>query len=456
MENVKVTVEVKEDCVRVLDVEVPAEQVDAEVEKLFGETSRMAQVPGFRPGRVPRKVLQKRFGKMIREQAIDSAVAQSYEEALKSEELSAIADPDIQDTKFEENEPLTYRAVIEIPPRVVELGEYKELALERRVPKVADKDVDQVMENTRQSHAVYVPRDAKPAADDDLLVIDYEGTMDGEPFEGGSGEGVTLVLGQRGFFQEFNEGLRGLIPESETDIKVTFPEDHDRKDLAGKDVAFHVVVKEVKERVLPALDDEFAKDAGSCDTLDEFRTRIREQLEETQKNRAEGELKWQALMAIVDSSSFELPKSAVEHVAEDLFMNKVRQLYGAGITEADIAEREEELRKECAGDAELELKIACVEQEIAKREGLIVTDEEIEQEKTDLKDTGLKGETVDEYFEAPDLRERYRIRMLRRKALDLVIEAARIKEVEVDAQEVSDVPASSEGDDEAQASQGDE
>ena len=436
MENVKVTVEVKDDCVRVLDVEVPADQVDAEVQKLFEETSRMAQVSGFRPGKVPRKVLQKRFGKQIREQAIESAVTQSYEEALKSEGLSAIADPDIQDTNFEEDAPLTYRAVIEIQPRVVELGAHKELALERQVPEVTDENVEQVLQSTRESHAVYVPRDAKPAADGDLLVIDYEGAMEGEPFEGSKGEGVTLVLGQRGFFQEFNEALCGLIPESETDVKVTFPEDYDRKDLAGEEVSFHVLVKEVKERVLPALDDEFAK-------------------ESTQKNRAEGELKWQALMAIVDNSSFELPKSAVEHVAEDLFMNKVRQLYAAGIPEADVAGREEELRKECAQDAELELKIACVEQEIAKREGLIVTDEEIEQEKTELKDTGLKGETVDEYFDVPDLRERYRIRMLRRKALDLVIEAARIKDVEVSAEEVSNVPASSEGDDEAQGPQGD-
>ena len=454
MENVKVTVEVKDDCVRVLDVEVPADQVDAEVQKLFEETSRMAQVSGFRPGKVPRKVLQKRFGKQIREQAIESAVTQSYEEALKSEGLSAIADPDIQDTKFEEDAPLTYRAVIEIQPRVVELGAHKELALERHVPEVTDENVEQVLQNTRESHAVYVPRDAKPAADGDLLIIDYEGTMEGEPFEGSKGEGVTLVLGQRGFFQEFNEALCGLIPESETDVKVTFPEDYDRKDLAGKEVSFHVLVKEVKERVLPALDDEFAKDAGSCDTVDEFRKRVREQLEETQKNRAEGELKWQALMAIVDNSSFELPKSAVEHVAEELFMNKVRQLYAAGIAEADIAEREEALRKECAQDAGLELKIACIEQEIAKREGVIVTDEEIEQEKTELKETGLKVETVDEYFDVPDLRERYRLRMLRRKALDLVIEAARIKDVEISAEEVSGSRASSEADDEeAQSAQ---
>jgi len=454
MENVKVTVEVKDDCVRVLDVEVPAEQVNEEVEKLFEETSRMAEVPGFRPGRVPRRVLQKRFGKLIREQAIDSAVAQSYEEALKSEGLSAIADPDIQDTKFEENEPLTYRAVIETTPRVVELGDYKELALERRAPEVTDRDVEEVLENTRESHAVYVPRDAKPAADGDLLVIDYDGTMEGEPFEGSKGEGVTLVLGQRGFFQEFNEALRGLIPESKTDVNVTFPQDYDRKDLAGKDVVFHVAVKEVKERVLPALDDEFAKDAGGCDTLAEFRDRIRGQLEDTQKNRADGELKWQALMAIVDSSSFELPKTAIERVAEELFMNKVRQFYAAGIPEEDITGREEELRNECANDAALELKIACVEQEIAKREGLIVTDEEIEQEKTDLKETGLKVETVDEYFDVPDLRERYRIRMLRRKALDLVIEAARIKDVTTSGVEESGAGASSEvNDEEAQTAQ---
>jgi trigger factor len=280
------------------------------------------------------------------------------------------------------------------------------------------------------------------------LVIDYDGTIEGEPFEGGKGEGVTLVLGQRGFFQEFNEALRGLIPESETDINVTFPQDHDRKDLAGKEVMFHAAVKEVKERVLPALDDEFAKDAGGCDTLEEFRGRIREQLEETQKNRADGELKWQALMTVVDRSSFELPKTAVERVAEELFMNKVRQFYAAGVPEADIREREEELRKECANDAALELKIACVEQEIAKREGLIVTDEEIEQEKTDLKETGLKGETVDEYFDVPDLRERYRIRMLRRKALDLVIEAARIKDVTTSGEEEIISRVSSEVDDE--------
>jgi len=447
MENVKVTVEAKEDCVRVLDVEVPADQVNAEIEKLFEETRRMADVPGFRPGKVPRKVLEKRFGKRVRQEAIDSTVAQSYEEALKSEGLSAITDPEIQDTKFEENESLKYRAVIEISPRVVELGEYKGLVLERHVPEVTDAHVEQVLENTRQAHAVYVPRDAKPAADGDLLVIDYEGTIDGEPFQGGTGESVTLVLGQRGYFQEFSDALRRLVPESETDIKVTFPEDHERSDLAGREALFHVKVNEVKERVLPALDDEFAKEAGDCDTLEEFRKRIRDQLEERQRERAEGNVRWEALKAIVDASSFELPKSAIDHIAEAGYEDKVRELISAGVPPADIEARDEELRKECMEDAELELKIACAELEIAKREGLIVTDEEIEREKADLKETGVKAETVEEYFNVPDLRERYRTRMLRRKARRLILEAARIRETKVDEVEASEPDVSAAGDD---------
>ncbi len=442
MENVKVTVEAKENCVRVLDVEVPADQVNAEIEKLFQETRRMAEVPGFRPGKAPRKVIEKRFGRRVREEAIDSAVAQSYEEALKSEGLSAIAEPDIQDTKFEGDEPLRYRAVIEVSPRVVELGEYKGLVLERHVPEVTDADVEQVLENTRQAHAVYVPRDAKPAADGDLLVIDYEGTIDSEPFQGGRGESVTLVLGQRGYFQEFSDALRGLVPESEAEVKVTFPEDHDRAELAGRKALFHVKVKEVKERVLPALDDEFAKEAGDCDTLEEFRKRIRERLEERQRDRTEANLRWQALKAIVDASSFELPKSAIEDIAEAVHEDKVRELLNAGVPLTGIEERKEELRNECTADAEFELKIVCAELEIAKREGLIVTDEEIEQEKADLKETGVRAEAVEEYFNVPDLRERYRARMLRRKARRLILEAARIREIKVGAEEVSELSSS--------------
>ena len=444
MENVKTSVEAKENCVRVLDIEVPAEEVNKEIEKIFDETKRSAEVPGFRPGRAPRKVLEKRFGKHIRQTAIDGAVAESLEDALKSEGLSAINEPDIQDVSFEANEPLKYRAVIEIPPRVLELGEYKALALERRVREVTERDIEQVLENTRQAHAVYVPRDAKPASDDDLLVIDYEGTVDAKPFEGGKGEGVTLLLGGGGFFPEFNEALRGLIPESETDVKVTFPEDHDRKDLAGRAAVFHVKVKEVKERVVPALDDEFAKEAGDCETVDQLRDRIREQLTATGKDRAEADLKEQALRKIAESSTFELPKSAIEHVAEDIFNDKLRRMYAAGVAEQDINEKQEELRKECMSDAEISLKVACIEQEIAKREGLIVTDEEIDREKADLKETGIKAETVDGYFDVPDLRERYRFRMLRNKALDFVIEAARIKDVPISPEEptVPQTPAS--------------
>jgi trigger factor len=383
-------------------------------------------------------VLEKRFGRRLREQAIDGTVAQSYEEALKSEGLFAITEPDIQDTKFEEDASLKYRAVIEIPPRVVELSEYKGLMLERHVAEVRDADIEQVLENTRQAHAVYVPRDAKPATDGDLLVIDYGGTIDGAPFQGSTGESVTVILGERGYFHEFSDALRGLVPESETEVKVKFPEDHDRADLAGKEALFHVKVKEVKERVLPALDAEFAKEAGDCDTLEEFRNRVRLQLDERQQDRVESNLRWQALSTIVNASSFELPKTAIEHVAEDVYKDKVRMLSAAGVPPADIDEREEELWKECRADAELELKIASVELEIAKREGLIVTDEEIEQEKADLRESGVKAETVENYFNVPDLRERYRMRMLRRKARRLILEAARIRDVRGGTEESSE------------------
>jgi len=438
MENVKVTVEAKENCVRVLDVEVPREEVNKQIEELLEEAKRTAAVPGFRPGRAPRRVLEKRFGKQLRQSAIDSAVAESYEEALKSEEMSAIADPDIQDVKFEENEPLRYRAVIEVPPRVLELAEYKGLVLERGVREVTDADVERVLENTREAHAVYVPRDAKPAADGDLMVIDYQGTIDGEPFEGGEGESVTFVIGGHGFFQEFSEALRGLVPESETDAKVTFPEEFDRKDLAGREALFHIKVKEVKERVVPALDNEFAKEAGDCDTLDEFRNRIREQIETTERNRGESHVRGHAVRKIVEASTFELPQSAVERVARDILEDRVRELYAAGVAEKDIWENEDKLQEECTRDAEESLKAACVQQEIAAREELEVTDEEVEQEKVNLKETGVKSETVDSYFDVADLRERYRLRMMRRKALDLVLEAARIKDVPIAVEDAAE------------------
>jgi len=446
MENVKVTVEAKDNCVRVLDVEVPAEEVNKQIEELLEETKSTATVPGFRTGRAPRRVLERRFGKRVRETAIDGAVAESYEEALKSQELTAIADPDIQDVSFEENEPLKYRAVIEVSPRVVELDEYKGLVLERGVRELTDADVERVLENTREAHAVYVPRDAKAAADGDLIVIDYQGAIEGEPFEGGEGENVTLVLGGRGFFPQFNEALRGLVPESESEVKVTFPEDYDRKDLAGREAVFSVKVKEVKERVVPALDSEFAKEAGSCDTVEEFKKRIREQLETTERNRGEAHVRGQAASKIAESSTFELPQSAIEHVAQEILEEKVRELHQAGVAEKDIRENEDKLREGCIRDAEESLKIACLEQEIAKREELTVTDEEVEQEKADLKETaGVKAETVDSYFDVPDLVERYRLRMLRRKALDLVVEAARIKDVPVAAEEPTEPQQGDEG-----------
>jgi trigger factor len=398
-------------------------------------------------------VLERRFGKQVRETAIEGAVAESYEEALKSEDLTAIADPDIQDVKFEENEPLRYRAVIEVPPRVLELAEYKGLVLERGVREMTDADVERVLENTRQAHAVYVPRDAKAAADDDLMVIDYQGTIDGEPFEGGDGESVTLVLGGRGFFPQFNEALRGLVPESETDVEVTFPEDYDRKELAGRDAVFHVKVREVKERVVPALDNEFAKEAANCDTVDELRDQIRGQIETAERNRTESQVRGQALRKIIQDSVFELPQSAIERVAREIMEEKVRELSAAGVLEKDIRENEDKLREECTRDADESLKMACVQQEVATREELKVADEEIEQEKANLKETGVKAEAVDSYFDVPDLRERYRLRMLRRKALDLVIEAARIKDVPI-AAEAPDEPQSAEEPEEPESAEG--
>ena len=256
-----------------LTIQVEAAEFEAAVEKAYLKERKKIRLPGFRPGKAPRKMIENAYGEgVFYEDAVESSWAPAFMKAVEQENLHFVGDPKIELEGKISKEGYSFTAVVALYPEVT-LGQYKGLSATRPVVTVTDEDVDKRLQELadRNSRLVSVEREAR---DGDTAVIDFEGFRDGVPFEGGKGENYSLVLGSHSFVPGFEEQVAGMKAGEEKDIDITFPEDY-TPELAGKAVVFHVKVNEVKEKELPAMDDEFAKDASEFDTLEELKENIR-------------------------------------------------------------------------------------------------------------------------------------------------------------------------------------
>ncbi|MCA9581718.1 MAG: trigger factor [Myxococcales bacterium] len=292
-------------------VEIPWERVEKELDESFRQVGRRAKVKGFRPGKVPPKVVRQVYGQQVRGEVANNLMEEGLMFAVRKHELPLVAQPHVHAPTLEDGKPLSFSAKLEVRPKIDKVTT-EGLEVEIVGAEVEDGAVDQEIERIRQSHAeVHVPEPMRPAQDSDQLTIDYTVSIDGEPRPemGATDRTVELGLGQ--LLEQFEKGLIGTSPGEEKDIEVSFEEEHEREDIRGKKATFHVKVKEVRERVLPDLDDEFAKDLGEYETLLELRLKVREQLEAVAKDRTDAELKEALIDKLIELNPIELPPSLV-------------------------------------------------------------------------------------------------------------------------------------------------
>lgn len=427
-------------------VEVEVEVAAADVEKATSRAARaMAKemrMPGFRAGKAPTSLVIQRlgFGPVLQE-AIREALPEWYELALFDAEVSPIGDPSIEMVSMPESEgePLGFKFEVGVRP-AAKLGDYKGLEVGKEEQEVPDEVVDTEVERIREGFARLEPVD-RAGAEGDSLLIDFEGFVDGSAFQGGAAEDYLLALGSGQLIEGFEEQLVGAKAGEEREVNVTFPADYQAEHLAGEDAVFKVKVKEVREKVLPELDDDFASDASEFDTLEELRDDIREKVGTALGSRAEEDFRIAAIDAAVEAATVEIPEELATARATERWERMERQLAGRGMDPSAFLQMQgksrDELIEETKPDAEKELKREAVVTAIAEAEGIEVSEEEMIEA---LEHSAEHERTTPEKL-LERLRQSGRDKMVSedlraRKAIELVAESAKpIPKEEADARQ---------------------
>ncbi|MDZ5508082.1 trigger factor [Enterococcus cecorum] len=376
----------------VLTFSIPQEEIQQGLTIAFNKVKGNLNVPGFRKGKVTRQVFNRMFGEeALYEDALNAVLPKAYDAAVAEAGLDVVAQPKIDVKSMEKGQDWVITAEVTVKPEV-KLGEYKNLTVAKQEREVTDADVEERLNQKRNQQAELVVVE-EPAKEGDTVVIDFEGFKDGVAFEGGKGENYSLELGSGSFIPGFEDQLVGAKAGDDVEVKVTFPEDYQAEDLAGKEAIFKVKVHEVKEKELPALDDEFAKDVDDeVETLDELKAKIREELTATKASQAEEAVHDEALRKAVENAEVvELPHVMVHdevHRAMDEFLNNMqRQGISPEMYYQLTNSTEADLHKQFEQDAELRVKTNLVIEAIVKAENLEATEEEIEKEIAELAET---------------------------------------------------------------------
>jgi trigger factor len=393
------------------------------------------RVPGFRKGKVPPPLVIQRLGReAVLDEALRSAIGSWYADAIEEAGIAPVGEPDLDVGEMPgEGQPLSFSIEIGVRPRA-ELGDYKGIEVGRREPVVEDAAIDAQLEHLREQFATLETVE-RPAAEGDHVVIDYVGSIDGEPFEGGAGSDHLLELGSGRLIPGFEEQLVGACAGEQRTVELKFPDDYGEARLAGQPASFEVTVKEVKSKRLPEVNDEFAAEAGGFDTLDELREDVADRLKRSEERSIEREFEEAVLDAAVAASEVEVPEKLVHARAHEVLDDTLTALARQGISKEaylQIAGKDEEaLAKDAEPDAERALKREAVLAAIVEAEGIVPSDDEVREA---LQPTAERtGRSVDELFKQlsqNDRVERVRDEVATRKALELLVREATAISVE--------------------------
>ena len=412
-----------------LTFEIPVEEVNKALDIAYKKVRKNISVPGFRKGKVPRQIFNNVYGEAsLYEEALNITLPSAYQKAVDEEGLEVVAQPQIDIESMEKGQPWVLTAKVTLKPEV-KLGDYKGLTVEKQDRTVTDEAVEAKIEAKRQELAELVVKEAA-AAKGDTVVIDFEGFKDGQAFDGGKGENHSLELGSNSFIPGFEDQLIGAEPGQSLDVNVTFPENYQAEELAGQDATFKVTVHEVKAKELPELDDEFAKDADDeVESLEEYKNKVRVQLEENMEAAAKEAVEDLALRQAVENAEVvELPQAMVDDEVQrqmDHFLNNMKR---QGINEDMYYQlsgtSREDLHKQFAEESELRTKTNLVLEAIVKEEGIEVSEDEIQAEVEALAGQyGMDANQVRQYVTEDMLVSDIKLK----KAMSLIVDSAEEK-----------------------------
>lgn len=360
--------------------QVEAKDFNKAIDKVYKENRKYFTVPGFRKGKAPRQIIEMNYGaEIFYEDAMNEALPEVYEAALEELDLFPVDMPSIDVGEIVKGEPIEVKVKVEVKPEV-KLGDYKSITVEKVEHKVTDEVVDAEIEKIREMNARLIDASDRAVQDGDVITMDYEGFIGEEQFEGGTAEGQSLEIGSGDFIEGFEEQLVGKNVDEEVKVEVTFPEDYHGAAVAGKEAVFNVVIKDIKEKELPELDDEFVKDVSAFDTLEEYRQDFRERLEEEYAKREKLEQEAAIIRAIAEETEIDIPEGLIRSQIENE-VNEFSQRLGMQglsmdqylqITGTQLEDLEEQVRP----IAEERVKGDLILEAIGEAEGVEVTEED--------------------------------------------------------------------------------
>ena len=435
----KVNMENLSDTQRKLQVIVPADVVKQERNAVFKEIYQVAKVKGFRPGKAPVNVVEAMYKSEILSETMQKLLSNTLEDALREAEVNPINRPEITPPDgIEEDKDFEYTVLFEVLPEI-ELGQYKELKLKKDKQAVKDEDVDQAILHLREHKAEVKPYEKKKAVKDgDVVIVDFEGFLDGEPLKDLKRENVQFIVGEKKMIPEFEENVMGMKKEEEKEFDVTYDESFPVEEARGKAVHYVLKLKDVLKRTMPKANDELAKGIG-LESMDELKTKIKEDLGRQLEQQAETKLRKELMDILVENNpSVEVPGSLVQQEAERLVQSVKQNMQQRGVPEMDL---DEKTLEEIGDRAVRNVKASLVLGEISRKEELSVSEEEIKESLSNIAQSyNMNTEQIRELYEKNNLLEGLEGNLAEQKVIDFIIENAEVDEVPVEDNHVDNKP----------------
>lgn len=366
-----------EGCKHALEITVPLVEVEQETERVIANIQKKVRLPGFRPGKAPASLIKSRFASEIRQDVLENLVPRFFRKAVEDEHLQVVGQPGVSDVKFEAGQPIRFKAEFEVAP-TFELGEYRGIEISYKEPEIGDEALDKRLEEIREQKAEYVTIEPRPIADGDFAVVSLHSVSGvDEPI---AQDELTLHIGDEATLAAFTENLRGVSPEEEKEFDVTYPEEYDRKQLAGRTIRFKALVKAVRKKELPELNDEFAKDLGDYQSLGELREAVGKALFEEEEHKAQQEAKTQLVDKLVEAHDFPIPKAFIDRQIENNVEQQLKTLASQGIDPRTLKLDWQKVREAQLPRAAHDVKASLLLEKIADREGIDAMQEEVDRE----------------------------------------------------------------------------
>ncbi|MBK19003.1 MAG: trigger factor [Rhodospirillaceae bacterium] len=436
---------------REFSVTVPADDVESKLSARLGEIGATVTIPGFRPGKVPAALLRKRYGDAVRGEVLEQTINESWQQALTEKGLRPASEPKVEIVTFEEGADLEYKLNVELMPEIEPI-DFATLELERKVVNVADEEIDQTLQRLAESRKNFEAISGKRASKEgDQVVIDFQGTVDGEEFAGGSMTDFELELGAGGFLPGFEEQITGMKADENKVVKVSMPDDHPNDQLKGKELTFDVTVKELREAAAVAVDDELAK-ANGMDNLDALKDAVREELGREYAQLSRAHLKRSLLDKLSDAHNFDLPEGILSGEFDAIWQQVMDAKERDALDEDDKSKSEDELKERYREIASRRVRLGLLISEVGQSNNITVTQDDINKamQAEAARLPGHEARVFEYYQNNPEAMQELQAPIFEDKVVDFITEMASVKEVETTIEELSRDP-----DDNAETAEGD-